>query len=234
MSGLLNSGKLSAIITDVTTLLSRVTAGVAVASTALSNAVWTNAKAAFLDVSISSRAAATALQTVDNELATVDANVDAIKADTDAYLDAKVSEAGAKAPSSLLDPMTSSGAGSVTSWDSNGLHSIVNVSSETGWLTQLDITAAGVIEFLGLEYSSATDNEDCGFRVTIDGTVVFSDTTVFTSSAQELAILSFIGLVSNGGISLAAVPFKTSFKVEIYQPVSTANEETTWYKYYLT
>lgn len=61
-----------------TTLLNRLDATIssrAPASTALLRSIWTDAKAAFLDVSISSRASATNLQTVDDNVDTILARV---------------------------------------------------------------------------------------------------------------------------------------------------------------
>jgi hypothetical protein len=225
---MLNSGKIAAIRTDVTTILSRVTAAVAVASTALSNATWTNAKAAFLDAAISSRAAAsTALSS---------ATWTGTKA---GYLDAAVSDAGLKVPSEILVPplyYSASPPGSIPS--------VSKTQSITGnWLDFISITgSSGVLSFINALCVANTGSENIQVRLVIDGVVVFSE-TVFTSSSDEDSSVTLvgglsIGLSPTGGtagfLAFEQMIFKTSLSFSVKQTTVGSTTVKGFYRYYLT
>lgn len=230
---ILLSGRIAAIKAQLVTLLSRVSANVALAATALSSTVWTGTKAGYLDITISSRASASALTTVDNEIAAIDTVVDAIKVLTDLNLDAKISEIDTTPPpgSDIFK------AGTTTSGatpNMGGLTRVVDSRASSGYVTVLDITGSGVIEALFYRSIDNISSKNIGLRITVDGSVVYTDLAIIDNISDEDRTHSFIGGASTSGYSLGTFPYSTSFKVENFHQNVSQSVEHIFYKYYPT
>ena len=113
-------------------------------------------------------------------------------------------------------------------------------SSTSDWVTVKSITGRGVFEFLAFEQQANASNLDIDFRITIDGTVVYDDDDIFTSSAHDDMACAIIGDFENDTtnnllwLSFGFVPFKESFLIERYQ--FSANSTTVrayhrWWEY---
>lgn len=182
---------------------------------------WTTAKAAFLDVAVSSRAPSnTAL----------DKNV---WTDTKAgYLDAAISSisgggGGAPVPGANgLIIGKPNWTGNIEDVAGNrGAHVTGNVSTYNVWTTLTDVTGSGVINALWI-YQQAGGNPtalDVDFRVTIDGNVVWASTTgdLFPNGgADDGDGYMLIGdEATYGG---GSVGFTSGFKVEFKKSENTA------------
>lgn len=106
------------------------------------------------------------------------------------------------------------------------------------WTTVLEETAAeGVIELLTIHQTDNAANLNAQARLTIDGTVVWTSATNYWSadSATYLGAI-LVGVYSSAGMSLGAVPFSSSFKLEfkITENVAGTVDMAAHHKYHLT
>lgn len=174
-------------------------------STALSSSTWTGTKAGYLDTTISSRAS--------------QSDVTAIKADTDAYLDAKVSEAGMNKPSSIVGYTIYERPGN------SGLsrHGTVSCGATTSqWYNYVSVNGSGWIHLLGVDTSTQNPTGTWNIRLLIDNVQVFYQAGVFTSATKTNEGYLVVGSgISDGsspywlGVSFGLVRFTTSFQLQV-------------------
>lgn len=215
MSGILNSGKIQ-------TLLTR----------------WTAAKAAFLDAAITSRASQTSVDTVDTV-------VDSIKATVDSNLDVAVSTVGAKPPTALAGLRTTNATIrtgiSVNALQFPGTLATASASTYNAWTEIVGVASdSGVIQLLSIwqDTGGNASSLTCGWRLSIDGTVVASsDNDFWQDSAEDGDGVEIIGATNDtSNIILEAIPFSSSFSLEVRKNTNSAGSIalSCAYKYYTT
>lgn len=231
------SGPIAAIKAQLVTLLNRITQTIAdrldvdissraPSSTALSDAVWTGAKAGFLNSSLS------VIKTV----------IDAIKSTVDTNLDAKVSEAGGY-------PIYNSLARTIQGVDllKEILQDTAQNKAEIGggftyggtgaltssYVTKFTLTGPGVLDFLAIHKVAGTLVSTKSAKIILDGVTVFDQGIFGDSDTGHGAIV--IGLCPNdgagnidGGLSFENIAFKTSFVLQLKSTSGSDTDDVDW------
>ena len=201
MSGILNTGKIQTLLDRLTAVraafLDAAISTRAAASTALTNATWTDARAAKLDnldaaVSSAGSKAPTAL------LGRVQSNT---------YLVGDFAQNGGALPGEPYSASTST----YDSWTT--IHS---VSSDSG-----------VIEIMGAWCKANASNLNAQLRLTIDSTVVYTSDTDLWQAAPTSIYDDGVWLVgfnesSNGAAAFGNIPFTDNFTLEFKKTENSA------------
>lgn len=149
------------------------------ASTALSNAVWSDARAAKLDTAALEASPLLSAPIVSGVIPQAPTAV-TLTATTDVYT------------------------------KNSGLEHLAVTS--TSYVNAVNYTGKGVLEFTAIQHD--TNSATTTMQITIDGVVVILATVV--GSGFNGTVAAMVGVInSSAGISLAAVPFKTSLKIEV-------------------
>jgi hypothetical protein len=198
---------------------------------------YTTAKAAFLDVSIASRAAAATALT------------DATWTDTRAglidNLDAAISTIGNAPPitSGLKGRLTlesgrQSGIALDTGVGSDGIEAATQAAATyNAWVSLKAETGAGIISILNVYQEANASNLNADFRLSIDGNIVITSASNFwNATGDDDAGCNLIGWIGGDVPRFEAIPFTTSFDLEIRKSENTAGTFTGGcnFRYFLT
>lgn len=171
----------------------------AAASTALLNTVWTNAKATFLDVELTSRASQISL---------------------DALSDAQV----LSIPPVQLVPATSDGTSllrlsGVDDTKAFGRAYAPSLAANS-WYTLINISGAGVLNWFSV-YESGVTNKAVSVRITIDGVTVLDMQGDYTLAGNKgLVVVGVFGGAVYVAMALDFIPYRSSLKIEVKSTVS--------------
>jgi len=170
----------------------------AVASTALLNTVWTSAKAAFLDVALSSRA-------------------------SQASLDTMAAAQILSAPPVQLIPRTVDGVtleseSQVSQTRSFGRKYSPSLTIGT-WYTLINISGAGVLNWFSV-YESHSTSKNVSIRITLDGVVCLdmASSGNISNNSGHVAVGFFNG--SNYAVAPDFIPYISSLKIEVKSNVA--------------
>lgn len=185
---------------------------------------------------------------ISNALTSVESDVTTLLADV-AALQASVTalEAGVngKPPTELKGIPTTRTAADFDITELTGWIATTSASTSTydSWTTVLEETSAeGVIQFLAVYQLTNASSRDTQARLSVDGTVVWTSASNFWAAStdnEEGAVLvgAYTGTNSvASGVSLGALPFTTSFKLDFKKTENATGtvEVGAAFKYQLT
>ena len=189
MSGIFNSGKIALLLARLTAaraaFLDAAISSRAAATTALTNATWSDARAGKLD-------------NLDAAISSVGSAPPITSGLKGRYTSAQ------SAPATALTAAASA-AGTYIAPSSN-----VSSSTFDLWTTLLNVTSSsGVITWITLNVNTNTANLDTQARLSIDGNVVYTSDANAWAGGDDADILPLVG-----GYAHEAIPFSTSFLLE--------------------
>ena len=193
-------GKLATLSTNITTLLRRVSANVALAATALSSADWTTARAGYLDkLNVTGNVAREGTPLLTPPMA------------------------GGIVPYSAANGQVSMGATIPTSWPQWISHASGAVG--TTFTDVVNITGSGVVNFAAVQLAASGASPTLYMDVIIDGATTISFATAANSSAVGIGpilIGSVGGNVTYGFTPVFEdIPFKVSLQIRVKSSSAT-------------